>query len=133
MALFVLLIGAVLVIAMLRLMLRRLRLNSYVKTLPKIPFSVFMSLLRPNKTKVEQFQCFEKICNYYDGLASLWVGTKLVVICDDPVNMKTILMSKHCVDKPYYYRLVTAIGDGLFFANGIFRIAINVFNSKKSN
>lgn len=133
MALIVLLVGAVLVITMVRLVLRLLRLNSYVKTLPKIPFAVLMPLFRRHKTSVELFQFLEKIGNYYDGLASFWVGTILVVICDDPVNMKTILMSKHCVEKPYLYRLVTAIGDGILLAKGIFQIVINMFDLKNSD
>lgn len=101
------------------MVLRLLRLNSYVKTLPKIPFAVLMPLLRRNKTKVELFQCIDKVINYHDGLSSLCTGTKLVVFCDDPVNMKTILMSKHCVDKPYIYRMITTVSDGLVLAKGM--------------
>lgn len=63
------------------------------------------------------YQSLQTILNYYDGMASAWFGTKLAIICDDPVNIKTILMSKDCVNKPYYYRMMRLAGKGLFTAS----------------
>lgn len=112
-------ICAAFVILMIDLVSRRKRLSDCVRNLPKVPFSAIVPFLRPNKTSAEVFECFEKIFNYHDGLSSILVGSKLTVFFDDPENIKTILLSKDCVDKPYYYRQLTAGGDGLFTANGI--------------
>lgn len=118
MPLFVWVICAAFVIFMVDLVSRRKRLSDCVRNLPKIPLSAIVPFLRPNKTSTEVFECLEKIFNYHDGSASMLVGTKLTVLFDDPENIKTILLSKDCVDKPYYYRHIAG-GDGLFTANGI--------------
>lgn len=117
---FVWVMCALLVILVVSAVSRRQRLSAYVKKLPKIPFALLAPFLELHsyKTQTELFQCIDKVINYYDGLASFWMGSKLVVICDDPVNMKTILMSKHCVNKPYIYRMMAAAGNGIFTSTG---------------
>lgn len=123
----------VFVILVIDSILRRMRLNAYVKDLPQISSLVLLPNLWQTKTSTELFQIFEKVVNSCDGLFSIWVGTKLVIHCDDPVNMKTILMSKNCLDKPYYYRQLSACGDGIFTAQGKFEIDINVPHFRTDN
>lgn len=129
MSLFVWLIFVLLLISVVSVVLRRQWLNSYVKKLPKIPFALLAPFLQiySYKTQTELFQCIDRVINHYDGLASFWMGPKLVVICDDPVNMKTILMSKHCTNKPYIYRMITAAGNGIFTSTSRSRIKLIVF------
>lgn len=101
-------------------MLRFKRVASHVKKLPTIPIKVLLPILRPNITTTELFQIYDKISYYFDsdGLTKVWLLHKLVVLCDDPVNLRTILMSKDCFSKPYHYRLVSAVGDGILFSEG---------------
>lgn len=124
MPLFLWIICALLVISVVYVVSRRQRVNAYVKNLPKIPFALLAPFLelKSNKTQTELFQCIDKVVNCYNGLASFWMGSKLVVICDDPVNMKTILMSKHCVNKPYFYRMMAAAGNGIFTSTSMSKI-----------
>lgn len=98
------------------LMVRIKQINSYMKNIPKIPCSMLAPFLvfRSNKTQAKIFQDMEKLINYHDGLAYFCLGTQLTVFCDDPVNLKTILMSKDCVNKPYFYRMMAAAGRGIF-------------------
>lgn len=119
MPLFVWVICAALMIFVIDFVMSRMRFNKYIKVLPKIPLAVIVPFLRPNQTSVEIFQCIEKVINHYNGLASFWIGTKPVIICDDPVNMKTILLSKDCISKPSFYRMLSVAGNGIFSAKGI--------------
>lgn len=121
------------VILLIAFVRHRMRLNAYVKNLPKIPQSAFLPLLWVNKTSAELFYHFEKITSYCDGLTSGLFGTKLVIFCDDPVNMQTILTSKQCVNKPDQYRMVTAASRGVFAAKGICTHSKNVFDLKHSD
>lgn len=106
-----------LVILVFDLILRRLRHSFYVKNLPKIPLKVILPLLRPNITTTELFQIYEKATKINDGLAAIWILAKLVIVCEDPVNLRTILMSKDCFGKPYHFRLNTAAA-GILFSEG---------------
>lgn len=110
----------VFVILVVKNVLRLKRMGSYVKRLPGIPFKAVLPLLQPNTTTTELFKIYENITNYLDGdgLKKIWLLHKLVVLCDDPVNLRTILMSKDCLSKPYQYRLVSAVGEGILFSKG---------------
>lgn len=101
------------------LVLRQRRQSPYVENLPKLPFKMFVPLLRPNITTAEIYHRMEQLTNYCHGLVAFWIFPKLVIICDDPVNLKTILMSGDCLNKPYHYRMVPASGDGILFSRGI--------------
>lgn len=116
--LFVCIFCVVFVILAVHLVWRQMRRTFCLKSLPKVPFKVLVPFLRPNKTTTELFQMTEKMTNYYDSLAAFWSGLDLTVICDDPVNLKTILTSKDCLDKPYLYRLVPETAEGIVFSEG---------------
>lgn len=129
MPIFLWLIWTVLVIFLVSVVSRMLWLNSYVRNLPRIPLSLHLSFLRPNKTSVELYQCLEKITNYCDGLAYFWMGTKLAILCDDPANIKTILMSKDCINRPNFYRMMPGTGNGILTANGNSKRYSSIFES----
>lgn len=95
-----------------------LHFNRYVWNLPKIPNKVLVPFLRPNKTAIDMYECLENLVNSHRGTSAAWLGPRLAVFCDDPVNVKTVLNSKHCFGKPYLYRLMTAAGNGLFTSDG---------------
>lgn len=116
MPVFVLLIVMVLTIYLVQIILDMLRQNSYVKNLPRIPFKILLPMLRQNKTTTDIYEYLNRILYEYDGLSKLWMGSRLVVVCADPVNIKTILMSKDCLDKPYIYRMMAGVGNGIFTA-----------------
>lgn len=111
-------ICTVIVILWVKLRLRQEQLGSYVKNLPKIPFKVLLPFLRPNQTTADLFKNIEGLTNYHEGLAAFFAGPRLAVVCSDPENMKTILMSKDCLNKPYLYRMVPQISNGLLFSSG---------------
>lgn len=123
----------VFVILVIDSILRRMRLNAYVENLPRISSLVLLTSLWQSKTSTELFHAIDKVTSSCDGLVSLWMGTKLVILCDDPVNMKTILMSKNCIDRPYNYRLLSSCGDGIFTARGKFEIVLNVLYFRTGN
>lgn len=116
------LIVFVFVIYILQNIYQMLRQNAYVKNLPRIRTSICLPMLRPHKKSTDIYQYVNDVLNEYDGMAKVWMGSRLVVICDDPVNIKTILMSKDCLDKPYLYRMITSLGEGLFTGQSKFRI-----------
>lgn len=116
------LIVFVFVIYILQNIYQMLRQNAYVKNLPRVPISICLPMLRSNKKTADIYQYVNGVLNEYDGMAKLWMGSRLVVICDDPVNIRTILMSKDCLDKPYLYRMVTSLGNGLFTGQSKFRM-----------
>lgn len=118
MFLFLWIICTAFVVMVFDLILQRLRLSFYVKNLPTIPLKVVLPLLRPNVTTTEIFQIDEKATNMHDGLTATWIFAQLLVICDDPVNLRTILMSKDCFGKPHNYRLIPAIANGILFSEG---------------
>lgn len=115
---FLCLICAVLVVLIAWLVSHTIWLNSYVGHLPRVSLRLLTPLLSLNTTPVEIFRCIEKIVNAYEGLATLWLGPRLVVICDDAEDVKTIFSSKSCLNKPYLYRMISGTGRGIFTANG---------------
>lgn len=92
--------------------------KKYVKNIPSVPFWTMTKFVTFKNSSVDTFNKIEEVIGYHTGMAKFWVGTKLVLFCEDPVNMKTILMSKNCVEKPDYYRFIAGTGDGLFTAHG---------------
>lgn len=95
---------------------------AFVKNLPHIPLNLCLPLLRHNKKTTDIYNLTAAITNAYDGMAKMWFGSQLVVVCDDPVNMKTILMSKDCLDKPSLHIMATFMGNGILTAPSKFLV-----------
>lgn len=78
--------------------------ESYVKNLnslyPVVPlFGSAYSLMGKSSTQVcNDFVAFSKA---NETPVKLYLGTDLIVVVDEPEDMKTILMSQHCLDRPF--------------------------------
>nr|XP_050868883.1 cytochrome P450 4C1-like [Vespula vulgaris] len=60
---------------------------------------------------------FLKISKYYQSLWRIWLGTKLLIMVDDPKYIENILRSTDVIEKSDEYdHLKIAMGDGLFSA-----------------
>lgn len=94
-------------------------LKSHRIRLRKIPISMLVPFLRPQKMTANLFRNLEKVTSHFDGLFAFWIGPEQAVVCDDPVNLRTILMSKDCFNKSFHYRMVPAVGDGILFSDGM--------------
>lgn len=108
-------------------------MESYVKHLKiKQPVYPFFgnSLLLYGKTAT---QIFNEIIDYmrmYDSPIKSYLGPFLVVSTDRPEDFKTVLMSPHCLDKPYIYQFFSSEA-GLMsitckFLNGKINILLEV-------
>lgn len=58
-----------------------------------------------------------KFCDAAPHPSRYWLGTILVVFVSSPEDMKTILNSPHCIQKPYMYEYL-GVKNGLMVANG---------------
>lgn len=119
MSVFLVLVATVIAGGVVHFIMKMYRLNEMVKDLPKIPLGLTRKMLTANKTSIDSFHVLEKALGFHNGLAKFWIGPTLAVVCDDPENMKLILMSKNCVDKPYLYRLIGGAGEGIFASHGM--------------
>lgn len=63
------------------------------------------------------YEITQQISNSYERLGKGFIAHMLTIFVDHPDDLKTILNSKDCLDKPYIYRLIPG-GDGLLTANG---------------
>lgn len=116
---FVWFFGAVIVVLVVSLVSRILWLNTYVKHLPRVPLSMISPYLVKVKSAKELFQSFEKISNSIDGMTTVWFGFELGVICDDLEDIKTVITSKDCIDKPQIFRMMKLAGNGIFTSSGM--------------
>ncbi len=99
----------VLVALLLSVILRYRRINGIVGDIP------YVSLEHSNIQKIKNGDVYEiatQISNSYERLGKAWIGSKLFVFIDHPDDLRTILNSKDCLDKPYAYGFIKA-GDGL--------------------
>lgn len=73
-----------------------------VKTLPRIPFigSVFLFVGKSLHEICEEVM-YTVLRN--GTTLKVQVGPSFYVILDEPEDMKTVLTSQHCLDKPYHY------------------------------
>lgn len=116
---FVFLIVTLIVSLILYTLITMYRTNEYVKDVPFIPFAIMKQFVMANRTPIETFNMLELMFRFHNGLSKFWIGTKLAIVCNDPVDTKLILMSKNCLEKPYMYRFVGG-GDGIFSSHGMF-------------
>lgn len=96
---------------LLALYLWKRRLESYVKDLPGSD-STYPLIGNAHefigKTTVEIFNNIYTFMKTKGTPNKIWLGPILVVSLDRPEDVKTILMSPNCLEKPYLYRFLPA-------------------------
>lgn len=97
------------------------RTNKYVENVPFVPWQIMKQFISLKSRTCDTYKIIEQMFGHQNGLGKFFIGTKLVVVCDDPVDVKTILLSRRCVDKPYLYRLIPGARNGLFSSHGKLR------------
>lgn len=113
------------------MVLRYRRINSLVKDVPFISIDV-LNLFKIGNRDI--YEVATQISNSYERLGKGWLGPTLTIYMDHPDDLRTILNSKDCLDKPYIYRFLPA-GNGLLTANGkndlsiFFSLKIVLFNN----
>lgn len=95
-----------LTLALLKYVVHMRHIESYVKNLksakPFIPF--FGHILKfITKSTSENYEYFVDLATHNESPVKLYIGPKLFVILDKPDDIKAILMSPHCLDKPFLY------------------------------
>lgn len=101
------LIAILVIAALVRYLIHMLHMESYVKHLqikgPVYPF-FGNALVMLGKSPVELFKEIVETLKLYDTPVKAYMGPILVITIDKPEDFKTILMSQHCVEKPYLYQ-----------------------------
>lgn len=69
------------------------------------------------KDNEEVFQVIDDILNEYKSPAKAWLGPTLVILVDNPEDLKIVLNSPHCMQKPYIYDFL-GVSKGLMAASG---------------
>lgn len=85
------------------------RMESYVKHLPTMhPVYPFVGNAHffIGKTTSELFNGIVKFVNDNGTPAKAYIGPVLNVTLDKPEDIRTILLSSNCLDKPYMYRFL---------------------------
>lgn len=96
------------------IVLRYRRINDFVKDVPFISVDTFTFF---NIGKSDMNEKVTQISNSYERLGKGWIGPILTIFMDHPDDLRVILNSEDCLDKPYIYRFLQA-GNGLLTANG---------------
>lgn len=82
-------------------------LESYVKHLhtQSRAYPIFGNVLQNiGQHPVEIFKGLIEYIRTNGSPAKVYLGPFLMVIIDKPEDLKTVLMSQNCLDKPYYYQ-----------------------------
>lgn len=87
------------------------RLESYVKDIPGAepcyPF-VGNALDFMGKDTTQIFKDIDKFLKEKGTPNKMWLGPVLTITLDKPEDVKTVLLSQHCLEKPYLYRFLPA-------------------------
>lgn len=84
-------------------------MNSYVKHLPTIQSSIPIlgnAYKFLGKSTAEIFTDIIHFIKTSETPTKIWIGPCLTITLDKPEDVKTILMSPNCLDKPYMYRFL---------------------------
>lgn len=96
-----------LVVGLVKYVLHMIHMESYVKHLvikpPVYPF-FGNSLSIIGKSATELFKELVESTKEYGTPMKSYLGPLLVVTVDKPEDIKTVLMSQNCLDKPYFYQ-----------------------------
>lgn len=94
---------------MVRYYMWKKHMNSYVKHLPTIKASVPIignAYKFIGKSTAEIFTDIIQFIKTSGTPTKIWIGPCLTITLDQPEDVKTILMSPNCLDKPYMYRFL---------------------------
>lgn len=89
--------------------LNKRRLQSYVKDLPSMqPTLPLIGNAHEfiGKSTAQLFTNIVKFIKDHETPSISWIGPCLTVTLDKPEDIKTVLMSPVCLDKPYMYRFL---------------------------
>lgn len=107
--LVVVLFGVLLLCGLVRFVLWKRRMNNYVSHLPtsdsRWPLLGSAGEMI-GKDSVEIFAYGDRLIRQLGTPLKAWIGPMLNVTLDRPDDIKTILMSADCLDKPYMYRFM---------------------------
>ena len=84
-------------------------MESYVKDLPIMgPVYPFIGNAHAfiGKSTVELFHGIVNFVKEYETPSKAYIGPVLNITLDKPEDIKTVLMSSACLDKPYMYRFL---------------------------
>lgn len=101
---------AVLVITLIvKYILYKRHLESYVKDLPMLePCYPIIGNAHEfiGKTTAQLFTDIVLFIKTFNSPTKSWIGPVLTITLDKPGDIKTVLMSPTCLDKPYMYRFL---------------------------
>lgn len=120
--------------AIVKYVLHMRNLDSYVKHLQTRPnyypfFGNSLELI--GRPAVEIFNDLIDFVKTHTTPIKVYMGPFLMVIIDKPEDIKTILMSPNCQDKPYYYQFYSR-KTSILSATCEFSAFVNIFYAKKS-
>lgn len=84
-------------------------LESYVKDLPMLePCYPIIGNAHEfiGKNTAQLFADIVQFVKTYNSPTKSWIGPVLTITLDKPEDIKTVLMSQTCLDKPYMYRFL---------------------------
>lgn len=84
-------------------------MESYVKYLPTLePSYPFLGNAHEfiGKTTAQLFKDIVQFIKDKSTPTKSWIGPCLIITLDKPEDIRTVLMSSSCLDKPYMYRFL---------------------------
>ncbi|KAJ6636722.1 Cytochrome P450 4C1 [Pseudolycoriella hygida] len=115
--LFIYLFCVVALILTLKFYLYKRRIMKYVGHLPappEIPF-VGSGLYFIGKNSMEIMDLLCMTTDIFDTPCRFWLGPVLAIFLGKPEDVQTVLLSPHCLEKPYIYRFMDDV-EGIFTA-----------------
>lgn len=100
-------------------------MESYVKNVPSIPCSYLPFIGHGHayigKTSEAFFNLYRQFVEKVETPSKFYLGPFLVINLDKPEDVKTVLMSSSCLDRPYFYQFLPN-------TTGLFTIKCNLLN-----
>lgn len=103
------LVVVLMVVGLIKYFLHMRHVESYVKHLPTMdPIYPFIGSAHHfiGKSTAELFDGIVKFVNDVETPSKAYIGPVLNITLDKPEDIRTILMSAACLDKPYMYRFL---------------------------
>lgn len=103
------LIGVLVLTILVKYYFWKQHMESYVKDLPGLEGTLPVignAHEFVGKSTAEMFTEITSLVKRLDSPIKTWIGPMLTIIMDKPEDVKAILMSSNCLDKPYMYRFL---------------------------